>query len=201
MTQRKGRGSNSSRGREPTPEKDRVHSGLRAPYTYALKVRVAQEVVDHGASQTAVSKSFGLSLTTIAEWVRLYRKGGADALLPHPRMPSTSPSVAQQVKREAVVATRQADPERGTRTIRDLLARFEAIGVSETAVRSILHEAGLIEARPPAGPREHPPRRFERAEPNQMWQSDIFTFLLRRHERLYMAAFMDDQYPFGESRS
>src|SRR5262249_58049409 len=34
--------------------------------------------------------------------------------------------------------------------------------------------------------------RFERAEPNQLWQSDIFTFLLRRHERLYVAAFMDD---------
>jgi hypothetical protein len=33
---------------------------------------------------------------------------------------------------------------------------------------------------------------FERAEPNQLWQSDIFTFLLRRHERLYVAAFMDD---------
>ena len=42
----------------------------------------------------------------------------------------------------------------------------------------------------------HPPRRFERAEPNQLWQSDIFTFLLRRHERLYMAAFMDDHSRF-----
>ena len=38
-------------------------------------------------------------------------------------------------------------------------------------------------------PVEH---RFERAEPNQLWQSDIFTFLLRRHERLYVAAFLDD---------
>jgi hypothetical protein len=32
--------------------------------------------------------------------------------------------------------------------------------------------------------REHPVRHFERAEPNQLWQSDIFTFLLRRHVRL-----------------
>src|SRR5207237_4560857 len=41
-----------------------------------------------------------------------------------------------------------------------------------------------------------PDRRFERAEPNQLWQSDIFTFLLRRHERLYLAAFMDDHSRF-----
>ncbi|HEV2272338.1 MAG TPA: DDE-type integrase/transposase/recombinase [Steroidobacteraceae bacterium] len=34
--------------------------------------------------------------------------------------------------------------------------------------------------------------RFERAQPNQLWQSDLFTFLLRRHERIYVAAFLDD---------
>src|SRR6516164_482848 len=69
-------------------------------------------------------------------------------------------------------------------------------GASATQVRDILHEAGLIEARVLTGPREHPPRRFERAQPNQLWQSDIFTFLLRRHERLYLAAFMDDHSRF-----
>ena len=35
-------------------------------------------------------------------------------------------------------------------------------------------------------------QRFERAEPNQLWQSDLFTFLLSRHERIYVAAFLDD---------
>ncbi len=29
-----------------------------------------------------------------------------------------------------------------------------------------------------------------------MWLSDIFTFLLRRHERLYLTAFMDDHSRF-----
>ncbi len=45
---------------------------------------------------------------------------------------------------------------------------------------------GLLETRVPTGPREHPERRFERAEPNQLWQSDIFTFLLRKHQRVYL---------------
>jgi hypothetical protein len=56
-----------------------------------------------------------------------------------------------------------------------------------------VHEEGLIPEGPAeTGPREHPERRFERAAPNQLWQSDIFTFLLRRQERLYVAAFLDD---------
>ena len=64
--------------------------------------------------------------------------------------------------------------------------------MSEALVRRILVEEGLIGAAAVRKePREHPPRRFERAEPNQMWQSDIFTFLLRRHERLYLTIFMD----------
>ncbi len=59
-------------------------------------------------------------------------------------------------------------------------------------MRRILPEEGLLEERPVEEPRAKPPRRFERAEPNQLWQSDIFTFELRRNQRLYVAAFMDD---------
>jgi transposase InsO family protein len=91
---------------------------------------------------------------------------------------------------------RREHPEYGTRRIRDVLARFEALGVSETEIRRILHEEGLLGDRPASAPREHPERRFERAEPNQLWQSDIFTFLLRKHQRVYLAAFMDDHSRF-----
>jgi transposase InsO family protein len=125
-------------------------------------------------------------------WVDAYKRGGVDALMPQVRGPVGAPDAGRAAKEQAVVGLRKEHPEYGTRRIRDLLARFETLGVSETQVRDILHEAGLIEARVLTGPREHPPRRFERAEPNQLWQSDIFTFLLRKHERLYLTAFLDD---------
>ncbi|HTD62222.1 MAG TPA: helix-turn-helix domain-containing protein, partial [Gemmatimonadaceae bacterium] len=122
------------------------------------------------------------------KWVSLYEQGGEDALVP-PERPGPKPYgrvYGARVKRDAVVEQRREHPEWGTRRIRDVLARFSALGVSETEVRRILHEEGLIAETPSAAPaREHGPRRFERAAPNQMWQSDIFTFLLRRHERLY----------------
>jgi transposase InsO family protein len=96
-----------------------------------------------------------------------------------------------------VVNAKREHPEHGTRRIRDELERFAGIGVSEALVRRILVDEGLIGAAAVRKePREHPPRRFERAEPNQLWQSDIFTFLLRRHERLYLTIFMDDHSRF-----
>ncbi|MBK7863642.1 MAG: hypothetical protein IPJ65_34555 [Archangiaceae bacterium] len=90
------------------------------------------------------------------------------------------------------MAVKQAFPNFGARKISDSLRRFEALGVSATQVRRILHEEGLLPDKPPELPKMPPPeRRFERAEPDQLWQSDIFTFLLRRHQRVYVTAFVD----------
>jgi len=34
---------------------------------------------------------------------------------------------------------------------------------------------------------------FERARPNQLWQTDLFTFMLKRqNRRVYLVAFLDD---------
>jgi len=60
-----------------------------------------------------------------------------------------------------------------------------------------LHEAGYqAEVRPT---RPHAPKvqRFERARPNQLWQTDLFTFVLKRQNRgLYLVAFLDDHSRF-----
>src|SRR4029078_3584844 len=40
-------------------------------------------------------------------------------------------------------------------------------------------------------------RHFERALPNQLWQTDLFTFVLRRqNRRIYLVAFMDEHSRF-----
>jgi hypothetical protein len=61
----------------------------------------------------------------------------------------------------------------------------------------VLHEAGYqAEARPT---RPHPEKvqRFERAKPNQLWQTDLFTFVLKRqNRRLYLVGFLDDHSRF-----
>ncbi|MDX2151423.1 MAG: IS481 family transposase [Bryobacteraceae bacterium] len=188
----KDRGRNGSEGASKTGW--RLESA--AGYPVEFRKRLAAEVVDQGVSAHEVSRVFGVAYTTLLEWVRRYREGGAGALDEKPRVPPPR-THAQQAKRDAVTSMRREHPEYGTRKARDLLGRFAALGVSETAVRAILHEEGLLEQqRPYPAAKEHGPRRFERAAPNQLWQSDIFTFLLRRHERLYLCCFMDDHSRF-----
>ena len=133
----------------------------------------------------------------VVDWASRYRRLGADPKAwwqeGVTRRRRRMRERGADARREAVVQSRRAHPEQGTRRIRDVMARFQGLGVSETTVRRILHEEGLLETVPEPAAKPGPPeQRFERAEPNQLWQSDIFTFLLRRHQRLYVAAFMDD---------
>jgi transposase InsO family protein len=61
----------------------------------------------------------------------------------------------------------------------------------------VLREAGYEAVESPT--RRHPPkaRRFERAAANSLWQTDLFTFVLKRQiRRLHLVAFMDDYSRF-----
>src|SRR5262245_2670229 len=169
-------------------------------YALSFRLKAVELVLAKGATVDQAARLLGAASQTIRRWVEKYSHGGIDALTPKPAAPTPKPaSMAQQVRRDAVVALRTEHPEWGAQRIRDVLERFQALGVSETEVRRILHEAGLTEPRAAessAPEREQAPRRFERAAPNQLWQSDIFTFLLRRHERIYLTAFMDDHSRF-----
>lgn len=163
----------------------------------AYKLLVVQERMK-GTPEAEVAAAFGVSAAAVQKWTSAFRKHGPAALESKRSKrgkPGLRPLKSGPV-RDKVIELKQEHEQWGTRRIRDVLARFEAIGVSEPQVRRILHEAGLIESRTPAPAREHGPRRFERATPNQLWQSDIFTFRLRRAERLYACVFMDDHSRF-----
>lgn len=195
MTKKRRRGGPSGGdGARPGMRPARVGGGKsRAPYPFEVRLRGAREVVEGGLSAKLVARSLGIPYTTVASWAQRYAAMGIQGLLVSPRGPAPRATDAADPKSEAVIALREEHPEYGSRRIQHVLARFAGLGVSATEVRRILAEAGLARSAPAPKPdRARPPRRFERAEPNQLWQTDIFTFLLRRHERLYLAAFMDD---------
>ena len=154
-----------------------------------VRLKVAQAVVDRGLRLSDLADALGISRNTLVDWVQRYRRRGVEGFSDEPRPRQVRKEM--NLRREAVIAAKKAQPEQGAKRIRDELARFGGVGVSDTTVRRILREEGLLTERP-AEKSVPAPRQFERAEPNQLWQSDIFTFLLRRHQRLYVAAFMDD---------
>src|SRR5712691_1357877 len=74
-----------------------------------------------------------------------------------------------------------------------MLLRSAGFTASAGAIVRVLREEGYDRQAVPTHP--HPPtvHRFERARPNQLWQTDLFTFLLKREgRRVYLIAFMDD---------
>ena len=68
---------------------------------------------------------------------------------------------------------------------------------SPSAVAKVLHEAGYASEEVPTRPHEPKVTSFERARPNQLWQTDLFTFILKRqNRRVYLVAFLDDHSRF-----
>lgn len=175
-------------------KKKRLGSGREVATPY--KLLVVQERMK-GTSQERVAAAFGVSVGAVQKWTAAFRRHGPTALeAKRGRGGKVGLRKLKTPVSEQVIELKQQNETWGTRRIRDVLARFEAIGVSEQQVRRILHEEGLIKTPEPPNEREPQVRRFERATPNQLWQSDIFTFRLRRSERLYVCVFMDDHSRF-----
>jgi hypothetical protein len=73
-------------------------------------------------------------------------------------------------------------PQLGLR-ISDALARGPALPASAAAVSKVLHEAAYELEEVATQPHSDKPRFFERVTPKQLWQSDLFTFVLKRQNR------------------
>ena len=172
---------------------DSAGRAARQPWSPEVRQRVVRAVVEQGLPVQRVARAVGVPDTTASEWVRRYRRGGPAALEPRSTGPAPRPARSDP-RRDAVLALRREHPEFGVRRLRDVVRRWAALAVSATTVRRWLAAERPRPPRPPRpAPKPRPPaRRFERAEPNQLWQSDLFTFRLRRHERVYVAAFLDD---------
>ncbi len=133
----------------------------------------------------------GVSKHTLYAWKKRFEAEGPAGLEDHPR-PQRG-SKLDDTTRRAIVMLKEAHPEYGCERIAALLLRSSALQASPGAVARLLKEEGY-EAAAPAPERHEPPvRRFERARPNQLWQTDLFTFLLKRSgQRVYMVGFLDD---------
>src|SRR5262249_59486561 len=60
-----------------------------------------------------------------------------------------------------------------------------------------LREAGYVALAEAARPHGQEPKHFERARPNQLWQTDLFTFVLKReNRRVHLVGFLDDHSRF-----
>jgi transposase InsO family protein len=138
----------------------------------------------------------GLSKHTLYAWKKKFDAEGPAGLMDQPRGGPRGSRLPDLTKR-SILMLKQANPDWGCQRISDMLLRGPALPASASAVAQVLHEAGYQLEEVPTHPHPDKVRRFERAGPNQLWQTDLFTFVLKRqNRRVYLVAFMDDHSRF-----
>jgi transposase InsO family protein len=138
----------------------------------------------------------GVSKHTLYVWKKKFDTQGPAGLMDQPKGGPRGSRLPDLTKR-TILMLKQANPEWGCQRISDMLLRGPALPASASAVAQVLHEAGYQMEEVPTRPHPDKVRFFERAKPNQLWQTDLFTFVLKRqNRRVFLVAFMDDHSRF-----
>ncbi|HXX22056.1 MAG TPA: IS481 family transposase [Terriglobia bacterium] len=184
---RKGKRTRPPRGAARRTIRPHAHS-----HPFEVRRKAVQLCLEEGFPLEQVAREMGVGLSTLSHWVRLYRTQGEAGLQSHPgRRRRAQPKMAPAVKAK-VVELKRRHPHLGIQKISQFLRRMWFLPVSRETVRRTLHEQQLLKKPRPKPQRNPPkPRFFERSTPNQMWQTDIFTFRLGG-KNAYLIGFLDD---------
>lgn len=161
-------------------------------YPVEFRLQLVKLHLEEGYSIAMLAEEFGCGKSTISKWLGLYKQHG-EAGLSHPATKSDQARHKLDSNlRSTIINLKKSDSQRGIRRISDIMRRFFLMKASPETVRKTLHEAELLDP-PPKKRRKNitTPRRFERATPNQLWQTDICTFRLAG-KNAYLLGFIDD---------
>ncbi len=160
-------------------------------YELEFKLRCVKLRLEEGIPISLLSKEVGCSQDVIRRWAKAYEERGEAGLQ------NRIVSVGRRRRlpgpvREKIVEIKKREPLFGVKRISHLLKRAFFLSASPETVRRTLRTESLIV---PSRKKHHHnitrPRFFERSTPNQMWQSDIFTFRLGGRYA-YLIGFIDD---------
>ncbi len=138
----------------------------------------------------------GVSKHTLYSWKNKFEAEGPAGLMDRPKG-GPKGSRATELTKRAIIMMKETNPDWGVQKISDMLLRGPALPASPSTVAKVLHEWGYELVDQPTRPHPDKPRRFEKETPNQMWQTDLFTFMLKRqNQRVHLVGFMDDRSRF-----
>jgi len=175
------------------PGKDPVPKGPKQFRPAEVKLAVVKAYIEGKGTAEEVAKVYGVPPTSIYEWARIFREKGEAGLQKKSRKSVPSkPSPAEKRLSEEIVETKKAFSWFGIPRITQWLRRAKLLPVTEHQVAKALKEAALVPRKPRKRKRAEVVRRFERSEPNQLWQVDITMWTMAKGQKVYLIAFMDD---------
>jgi transposase InsO family protein len=112
---------------------------------------------------------FGISRPTGYLWLKRYREGGVAAIEERSRRPDRSPTQTSPELVARIRALREVYPDWGARKLAVLLDR-QGIRLPSSTIHRVLLRLGLVRD---ADRHQTAVRRFEREQPNELWQMDF----------------------------
>lgn len=167
----------------------------KAQNVMSLKQEFVLLASQEGANRRDLCRRFEISPQTAYKWLQRFAREGVEGLQERSRRPATSPAISAIGIERAVVALRAEHPAWGGRKISRRLLDLGQAQVVPSTVTSILHRHGLISAQ--ASQAATAWTRFERGEPNALWQADFKGHFETAQGRCSPLTMIDDHSRFN----
>ena len=171
---------------------------------------VVEKIEELGLSYAEGARRFGVKVRDIYNYnlrvrQRALAANGKDDPAAVPRQASQQREQKGAVQlpeeiQELIRTYRRREPTHGFKRIADLLKQKYLVVVTRKEIRRVLKEAGLLETcdssfdAEPASPKGT--RRFEAAQPGELWQMDVTYVYIRKIPVLYLVVIVDDHSRF-----
>ena len=159
-----------------------------------LEEKARQDYQIPGTTRTHVAAE------TLRDWLKRYRKGGFDALMPKPRIDRGQSRTLPPEVVERLLSIKQANPKLSVKLViqaaRACAEVPEQLPLPPSTVHRLLACHGLMQ-KPIDAPSDQDRRRFAFARAGQLWMSDVMhgpsvTVGDRIRRKTYLIAFLDD---------
>jgi len=139
-------------------------------------------------------REFGICRSTAHKWLRRYQTHGPDGLAERSRRPAHSPAQTSPALEHLIVELRQHVRWGGRKLAHLLDGAVQGVPAPST-ITDILRRHGAIT--PEASDARQHYQRFERAQPNELWQMDFKGHFAMAAGRCHPLAIVDDHSRFN----
>ena len=179
-----------------------VKKSKRRTWSVSEKLEVVQ-ARQRGLTLAELWALYRANCHGVAKWVKAYEDQGIAGLEQtgnrSVRGMSARVAAAEQVLVQATEVSEAAPATVvGAGKAQGALYRHGFLGLARETVRKLLRRNGRGPILLGRRRRNKPPqvRSFERANPNELWQTDIMSFMIKGQYRVYLIGFMDDHSRF-----
>ncbi len=172
-------------------------SGKPMRYSPIERKKIVENFIKSEMPMVDFAKTWGLSSHTLRIWLERYNEQGSDGLMDRSPKAGDGRLGAKTPKavREEIIKLKRKEPGFGLKKIKQWMYRFRGVNVSTGTVRKTVTAEGLalVKIKKKTKKSSDRIRRFERATPMQLWQSDITQLNVGQNSmRVYLTVFMDD---------